>query len=70
MTTQYEHKDKLLTREEAAQFLGVATKTLNVWACTGRYQIPTVKVGRLVRYRLSHLEEFLERRTITKEEKT
>jgi Helix-turn-helix domain len=55
--------DRLLTRAEAAHFLGVAESTLEVWACTGRYGLPVTKVGRLSKYRLSKLMEFIERRT-------
>jgi hypothetical protein len=50
---------RLLTRFEAARFLGVAPNTLAVWACTNRYSLPFVKVGRKVMYRLSDLEAFI-----------
>ena len=36
----------LLTREQAAQYLGVKPQTLSVWHSTGRYPLPVVKVGR------------------------
>jgi excisionase family DNA binding protein len=55
---------ELLTREEAAQYLGVKPQTLSVWATTKRYHLPYIKVGTLVRYRLSDLEKFLESRTV------
>jgi excisionase family DNA binding protein len=55
---------KLLTREEAAKFLGLSRGTLEVWACTKRYPLPYVKVGRLVKYRLSDLQAFLDSRTV------
>jgi excisionase family DNA binding protein len=54
----------LLTREQAAQYLGVTPGTLSVWACTHRYDLPYVRVGRSVRYRLRDLEAFLESRTV------
>jgi excisionase family DNA binding protein len=57
----------LLTREQAANYLGVKTSTLAVWACTKRYNLPFVKIGRLCKYRLDVLEEFVERNTICKE---
>ncbi len=53
-------KDKLLTRKETADFLGVTEGTLAVWKTTRRYPLPVVKVGRLVRYRESDLIKFLE----------
>ena len=54
---------KLLTREEAAEYLGVSKGTLDVWACTKRYDLPFIKVGRLCKYRLSDLNAFLDRNT-------
>ena len=55
---------RLLTRAEAAEFLGVKPQTLAIWATTGRYGLPLIKVGRLAKYRLSDLECFLDQRTI------
>jgi hypothetical protein len=51
--------EKLLTRREAAEFLGTAENTLAVWACNKRYNLPMVKIGKLVRYRLSDLIDFI-----------
>ena len=56
----------LLNRKEAADFLGVKEITLAVWKSTQRYEIPVVKVGRLVRYRFSDLLAFVEKRTLYK----
>lgn len=56
---------KLLTPDETAERLGILTKTLDVWRCTQRYNLPYVKVGRLVRYRESDLEAFIESRLQT-----
>lgn len=56
-------KTELVNREEAAKFLNVKPQTLACWASTKRYQLPMVKVGRAVRYRLSDLERWLEERT-------
>ena len=53
---------KLLTREQAAEFLSIRPQTLAVWSVTGRYSLPVVKVGRSVRYRLEDLTAFLESR--------
>ena len=55
--------DPLLTPPEAAAYIGVTENTLSVWRCVGRYNIPFVKVGRLVKYRKSALDAFLDRRT-------
>ncbi len=55
--------ESLLTQEQAAEILGVTPGTLSVWRCTKRYNIPYIKVGRLVRYRKSALDAFLDLRT-------
>ena len=62
---QRNNQSNLLTNEEAAEYLGVASNSLAVWRTTKRYAIPYVKVGRLVKYRLTDLEAFIESRTIT-----
>lgn len=45
--------------KQAAEVLGVKTSTLAVWRTTGRYNLPFIKMGRLVRYRVTDLAEFL-----------
>ncbi len=55
--------DPLLTPQETADYLGVSPDTLSVWRCVGRYNIPFIKVGRLVKYRKSALDTFLISRT-------
>jgi excisionase family DNA binding protein len=57
-------KNSQLSTTDAANYLGITTGTLNVWRCTKRYQIPYIKVGRLVKYRRSDLDTWLESRTI------
>lgn len=59
--------DPLFTPSEASAYIGVTENTLSVWRCVGRYDIPFIKVGRLVKYRKSALDAFLERRTIGNE---
>ncbi len=60
---KHQSDDPLLTSLEAAAVLNVKPDTLLVWRCTKRYKIPYIKVGRLVRYRRSDLEAWLESRT-------
>lgn len=55
--------DPLYNTAEAAEYIGVRENTLTVWRCVGRYSIEYIKVGRLVRYRKSALDSFLQRRT-------
>ncbi len=54
----------LLSREEAAAYLGLRPQTLACWAITGRYSLPFIKCGRLCKYRRTDLDKFLERRTV------
>lgn len=50
----------LLTRQQAAQYLGVSPDTLAVWACTKRYPLPFIKIGRLAKYRQADLDAFIQ----------
>lgn len=65
-TSSLPRQDALLTRKQAADYLGIKESTLAVWACTKRYDLPVVRVGRLVKYRLTDLEAFVDRQTINK----
>lgn len=55
-----------LNDRDAALVLGVKTSTLAAWRSTGRYQLRYIKVGRLIRYRVSDLADFLAKFTNTK----
>lgn len=65
MSTAICPQSDLLTRPQAAEYLGVKEQTLAVWLTTGRYNLPVIKVGRLVKYRLRDLEAFLVSRTVS-----
>lgn len=54
-----------ITDKETSIILGVKISTLAVWRSTGRYNLPYVKVGRLVRYRIRDLAIFLLNHVIT-----
>ena len=58
-------KQHRMTEQQAAEYLGVSPGTLSVWRCTGRYNLPFQKVGRLVRYQLADLDAWLTKRTRT-----
>ena len=58
--------NRMLSRKEAAEFLGVSEVTLAIWKSTKRYSLPVVKVGRLARYRFSDLLDFIDRRTVNR----
>lgn len=53
----------LLDDQQAATALQVKASTLSIWRSTGRYNLPFVKCGRLVRYRVGDIKAFLESRT-------
>ncbi|MBY0547053.1 MAG: helix-turn-helix domain-containing protein [Candidatus Obscuribacterales bacterium] len=57
----YQPQDPLYTRRQAAAYLNCEPQTLAVWACTGRYSLPYVRIGRSVRYRKSDLDAFIAR---------
>jgi len=57
--------DKLLTPIEVSKHLGISVETLNTWRATNRYNLPYVKVGRLVRYRIEDIQTFLNSRIQT-----
>ena len=59
-------KTELLSRTEAADYLGLAPHTLAVWQSTNRYGLPCVKIGRLAKYKLNDLDDFIQRRTTGK----
>jgi Helix-turn-helix domain len=58
------NENPLLTRSEAAKYLSVSPGTLAVWQCTGRYNLPYVKIGRKAMYQRSALDSFISRRTV------
>lgn len=49
----------------AGLILDTKPSTLAVWRSTGRYNLPFIKMGRRVRYRLSDLLAFIETRSAT-----
>ncbi|WP_305825832.1 helix-turn-helix domain-containing protein [Massilia brevitalea] len=49
----------LVSRREAAAYLGLAPQTLAQWACSGRGRLPMVKVGRKVQYKKTDLDAFI-----------
>lgn len=58
-------KPQLLNRGQAAEYISVQPQTLAVWATTGRYGLPFIKVGRKVFYKIDDLNTFLASRTFT-----
>ncbi|KZE25332.1 helix-turn-helix domain-containing protein [Crenobacter luteus] len=56
--------ERLLTRPEAADFLGVSPYTLNEWASSGRYALRFYRIGRRCMYRMADLEAFIASRAV------
>ncbi len=54
------HGDKIVTVQQAADYLSLSTATLNKWRCQGGGPA-YIKLGRAVRYRLDDLQLFLEK---------
>jgi excisionase family DNA binding protein len=50
--------ERLVTIEEASKLLSIKISTLR--AATFKRKIPFIKIGRLVRFRLKDLEEFIQ----------
>jgi predicted site-specific integrase-resolvase len=64
MEADAKKQDVLRSPEHAADILGTSNQTLANWRATGRYALPYVKVGRLVRYRDSDLAAFIAANTV------
>lgn len=54
--------ERLLTKEQVSEILGISVGTLAVWRATKRYNLPYVKSGRLVRYRAEDVQGFINSR--------
>lgn len=55
--------DPLVDTRQAAALLCIDEGTLANWRCSKRYDLPFVKVGNRVRYRMSDIEAFSRRHT-------
>lgn len=65
MSTVVSHQPpEMLTRREAAAYLGLQPITLSAWASTGRENLPYLRMGRSIRYRRSDLEKWLIAHTV------
>ncbi|QKI88537.1 helix-turn-helix domain-containing protein [Thiomicrorhabdus xiamenensis] len=53
---------KYHTPEQVSELIGVTVGTLATWRMTGRYNLPFIKVGRKVLYRVTDVESWLESR--------
>lgn len=68
MQQTYKFSDSgLMSREEAAAYLGITARTLAVWKTRKRYGLPVIKIGRLAKYRKRDLDAFIALRTVSGE---
>lgn len=54
------HSTYLMSRKEAANYLGISPSTLANWASSKRFVLPYFRVGRAVRYRKTDLDKFIQ----------
>jgi len=59
-----QNEPNFLTREEAAEYLGIKPNTLASWAHGKRFGLPFFKVGGAVRYRQVDLDAWLNSRIV------
>jgi excisionase family DNA binding protein len=57
--------ERLMTRNEAAEALGLKANTLAKWACTKTAGPAFLKLGGSVRYRESDLQAWIDKQTVT-----
>lgn len=51
--------NELLTNDQAAALVGLKPQTLQNWRMTGKYNLPYIRVGRLIRYRRADVMNWL-----------
>ena len=56
--------DPLLPAEAVAAQLGIKVETLANWRSNKRYSLEYVRVGRLIKYRQSAVDRFVESRSV------
>ena len=57
--------ERLITPEEASEILGVTAKSLSNSRYTGTgLQVPYIKMGKIIRYKKSELEAYIDKNTI------
>jgi len=56
-------KYQLLTPEETANYLGVKVQTLAAWRTSKKYNLPYVKIGKIIRYQQYLVNKWLAENT-------
>ncbi len=66
MVSPYQEKIKsivsLVSPDAVAKDLNITEGTLQVWRSTGRYDLPYIKIGGKVMYRITDVNNFIESR--------
>lgn len=57
----------LITRNEAAEMLGLKPQTLAKWAHMNRCNLKMIKIGSRVRYRVADVEGFIDESYVVKQ---
>ena len=61
-------EDRLINDRELCDLLGWNPSTPSVLRARGKMQIPFIKIGKRVRYRVSDVEAYLEKQTVNQGE--
>lgn len=61
------HIHKLVSPAKTAEILAIKETTLAQYRWRGDKRLPWVKLGTAIRYKLSDIEAFIERSTVSKE---
>ena len=58
MLAQINPSTRVLLTGEVSALLNIRPQTLAIWWCKRRYDLPFIKVGRLIRYRAADVEQW------------
>ena len=53
-----QNTNNLMSRKQAAQYLGIKEQTMSAWACNKRYSLPYTKIGTRAMYEIEDLDAF------------
>lgn len=51
---------ELLTPKDVSEILRVSVATLANWRSTKRYDLPYIKLGKVIRYRIEDVQDFID----------
>jgi DNA-binding transcriptional regulator YiaG len=55
------NRQKLISAEQAADYLGVSSRTLANWRCRSWPNVPYIKLGRCIKYSLTDLDIYIQK---------